>query len=227
MAARKTNKTTLDSIVSAIAAILAQTGKDATTVSAVAAHMGTTQADIMTTWNTEDPDDAVISGERGEMWLTESDDETPDVTVDTTPETPVESLESDNTPDNDNEDETMDNANTEPETTVIGSWVNEGEPTHFTDYVAGQPVTGHTLLPEPEFIPAPPEGVNPNTWELSKTAATINGRIFWGKRVREQMDAHAAAVKAAEDVKAQEVTETPAVEWTAPIDPVTGQPFSL
>lgn len=108
-------------------------------------------------------------------------------------------------------------------TEITGSWINEGEPTHFVDYDATN-VNGHMMLPEPEFIDAPPAGVSPNVWELYKSGLTLPARIFWGGKVREQMDAHAEALKAEADAKAQEES-APVSNWTPPIDPVTGQPF--
>lgn len=108
-------------------------------------------------------------------------------------------------------------------TEITGSWVNEGEPTHFVEYDPNN-VTGHMMLPEPEFIDAPPVGVHPNVWELSRSAATLPGRLFWSRKVREQMDAYAEMLKAEEAAKAEE-TPAPVSNWTPPIDPVTGEPF--
>lgn len=267
-----TAKPTLDDIAKMVGQLTAQSGKDCTTVPVVAEALGTTPAVIMTVWSDKDPDDQIISGERGEMWLTEgTDDSAPETPVvqapkPTTPAqrlkahkaaaapavTPV--LDSEGTPitvpvaEGSSERRELDasqgerviseesvsalvnrinarqseSENPVNNSAITGSWVNEGEPTHFVDYVKGEAVTGHTLLPEPEFIPAPPEGVHPNVWELSQTATTLPARIFWSKRVREQMDAHAEALKVAEAAKA---VESPVSDWTAPIDPITGQPF--
>lgn len=112
------------------------------------------------------------------------------------------------------------------ETTVTGSWINEGEPTHFIEYKEGDEITGHTLLPASEFIASPPPGVTPNIWELYKTGATMPARIFWGSKVAEQMAAYAESLKAAEAVKVEE-SPAPEIHRPAPIDPVTGKPFDF
>lgn len=104
--------------------------------------------------------------------------------------------------------------------TVTGSWINDGGESHMTPYTPSQPVhPGHTRLPEPEFMDAPPEGVTPNFWELYKGAATVKAREFWGKKVAEEMKRHALMV---EEEAAQEAAP---VVYELPIDPVTGEPF--
>lgn len=107
-------------------------------------------------------------------------------------------------------------------TEITGSWINDGGESHMTEYVEGEPIhPGHTRLPEPEFMDAPPEGVNPNFWELYKSANTVNARAHWGRKVAEQIKAHQEAVKAEEAAKE---VPTPVV-YELPIDPVTGERF--
>lgn len=132
-------------------------------------------------------------------------------TVDTTPTTPVES-DSPN-----NEGDTVDST----ETQISGSWENTIQETHYVPYDANN-VTGHMIMPDPEFIPAPPEGVNSNMWELAFTAATKPARMYWYGKVTAQLieykDQQEKAAKAKE--------ETPAViEKPRPIDPLTGLAF--
>lgn len=55
-----------------------------------------------------------------------------------------------------------------------------------------------STIPEydgPDSIPAPPFGVNANTWELAHYAPTATGRKFWIDRVNQQI--HAADVELA------------------------------
>lgn len=102
----------------------------------------------------------------------------------------------------------------------VGAWENNGGETHLVEYQEGAPITGHTILPVPDFIPAPPEGVRPNAWELYKTGLTLPARTFWGKIVAEQIKAHA------ERKEAEKITP-PAPVITDAIDPVTGKPYQF
>lgn len=93
--------------------------------------------------------------------------------VDSTPAAPVESSQN-----NDKGD------------TVTG-WTNTEHPSKLT------PEHDSNQYMEPtENIPAPPEGVNGNMWELAYTAPTRAARIFWFDKCR-------AAAKAWEDGKAE------------------------
>lgn len=98
-----------------------------------------------------------------------------------------------------------------------GSWENEAPETHYVLYDADN-VTGHMILPEPENIPEPPKGVNPNFWELAYTANTLPARKYWYAKCIEQIKAYKE-----EEVKTE---ETPKPEpKPRPIDPETGLEF--
>lgn len=132
----------------------------------------------------------------------------------------VDNTPTENTPEDESKDADMTETPTVPTTPAAPKgWEMPEEETHMVEYKAGEQITGHTILPAPETIPAPPEGVNPNMWELYKSALTMNARVFWGKKVAEQIKAHSEAVKAAESAPA------PAAPIIIPVDPVTGEAF--
>lgn len=131
-------------------------------------------------------------------------------TVDTPAPAPVESEAQTNTEETDSMDEN-----------IIGSWENPVQETHYIPYVEGA-VTGHMILPEPLTMAAPPEGVNPNTWELYKAGNTAPARLFWGNKVAEQMKAHALAQAV---LTAPEETEPTTPAKSFGVDPVTGEAF--
>lgn len=264
-----TNALTFDMIVDAVREMLEESGTDVVKVADVAQRLDTYPSDVMVAWNNADPDGKIIDGDRGEMWLAESEGESdntsPKPVVEASkPTTPAERFKARKavpapavTPVLDNQGEPIiapetggrqldaaqgervlsednmrelvkkTNSPSESEKTmteITGSWVNDGGESHMTEYKEGEPIhPGHTRLPEPEFMDAPPEGVTPNFWELYKGAATVNARAYWGRKVAEQMKAHALAVKSEEE--AQE--ETAPVVYELPIDPVTGERFPL
>jgi hypothetical protein len=244
---------TLEMIAEKIAEMLEDSGADAVKVPELASKLDSTPAVIMTVINDYDPDEKVIEGERGELWLVD-DSSVPDVSVVETPKpvrkaakpvkasngatvtVPVMTMNEDGYARPTGERRELDSALGErvlsEESTneirerltmtdsVQGSWENETPETHFIPFVDGEDVTGHTLLIAPEFIPAPPLGVNPNVWELAFTAQTKPGRTYWYGKAKEQMKSYKAA---AESAKVEPVKEV--VRITPPIDPETGMPF--
>lgn len=272
-----TNALTFDMIVDAVREMLEESGNDVVKVEHVAKRLDTYPADVIVAWNNADPDGKIIDGDRGEMWLTEGDDESPadtrtapiiEPSKPTTPAqrfkarkavpTPVPAPAMTPIPDSTGKNVTVPvdfdnpekgrreldasqgervisednmreliNRNSTPSesentmTEITCSWINDGGESHMTPYVEGEPIhPGHTLLPEPLTMDAPPEGVTPNFWELYKAANTVKARAFWGAKVAEQMKTHALAVKAEEEA------QMPApVVYELPIDPVTGERF--
>lgn len=234
---------TFEMVAETIAEMLSD-GGDSVKVANVAKRMDSTPAVIMTILNDSDPDGNIVDGDRGELWLTGESVPAPVVRAEKsikaqngqTVTVPVKEGSSERqVPDaakgervvsedsiNNLIREVQKNMNNaaaivaEPD-----SWENDVPETHMVDYDS-ENVTGHMILPEPEFIPAPPEGVTPNFWELAHTALTRPARMHWYKVCKNEMRAFQDALKARQ---AEEDTKPAPVKVERPIDPDTGMPY--
>ena len=102
--------------------------------------------------------------------------------------------------------------------TAETTWTETVHETHFTEHTPGTAPTGHTWLTEEDVTEAPPVGVNENFWVLYKSARTAPARVFWGKKVAEQIKTE--AMKELESKQSPAPVTTPVVVYT---DPVTGE----
>lgn len=181
-------------------------------------------SELLAMLDTTDKEGNVVDGGVGTLWLTNAQSQTgltraqvikdaKAVSVDTPPAAPVFSEESE-VPAPQNQEKNMD---TEKTVKVTG-WVNDGGETHFVEFDPAN-VTGHMILPQPETVEAPPEGVNANFWDQYVNAHTAPSRIFWGNKVAEQIKAHALSLLEKEE------TPAPIVSQTVWVDPVTGEPI--
>lgn len=209
----------------------------------LAVELGVENADIMELLSADELDDLIGSDSRGNVWFIEtyeSKDEmlaacavpekpkrTAKKTTAKVVTTAPQSAKVDTTTENKSPEskesgvntDSNTNEGTETQTPVAPKgWEVEIQDTHYVEFDANN-ITGHMILPETENVPAPPEGVNPNTWDLYKNGNTLPARMFWGKKVAEQIKAHA------EQKEAAKAAPAPAAPVITPIDPVTGQPF--